>query len=137
MAPITEVGLAALSDDVRIIVSTSAARQASMTFCVPTTLVWVASNGLYSPDSTCLSAAQWKTTSMSSIARSSRSRSRMSPIRKRRSTAPRMPLALVELLRLVAPEDADDRGVGFQEPLDEAGADRSRSPGDEHAAALH
>ena len=40
-----------------------------MTFCVPTTFVWVASNGLYSPDSTCLSAAQWKTMSMPSIAR--------------------------------------------------------------------
>ena len=47
------------------------------------------------------------------------------------------PLTLVELLRLVAPEDAHDRGVGLQEVLDEAGSDRSRSPGDEHAAALH
>ena len=77
--------LAALSDEVRIIVSTPAARQASMTCCVPVTLVNVASNGLYSPDSTCLSAAQWKTTSMPSHARTSRSRSRMSPIRNRTS----------------------------------------------------
>jgi hypothetical protein len=54
----TDVGFAALSDDVRIIVDTPAARHASMTFWVPVTFVWVASKGLYSPDSTCLSAAQ-------------------------------------------------------------------------------
>ena len=132
MAPITDVGLAALSDEVRIIVRTSAARQASMTFWVPTTLVWVASNGLYSPDSTCLSAAQWKTRSMPSIARWSRSRSRMSPIRKRRSRPPGMPLALVELLGLVAAEDAHDARLELQQPLDEAGADRARTAGHEH-----
>ena len=106
----TEVGLAALSDDVRIIVGTPAARQASMTFWVPVTFVWVASNGLYSPDSTCLSAAQWKTTSMPSQARSRRSRSRMSPIRKRTSS-PTVAVALVELLGLVASEDAHDLRV--------------------------
>ena len=105
-----------------------------MTFWVPTTLVWVASNGLYSPDSTCLRAAQWKTRSMPSIARWSRSRSRMSPIRKRRSVRPGVPLALVELLGLVASEDADDTGLELEQAIDEAGADRARTAGDQDAA---
>ena len=131
----TEVGFAALSDEVRIIVPTPAARHASMTFCVPTTFVWVASNGLYSPDSTCLSAAQWKTVSMPSIARTSRSRSRMSPMRKRTSRSVAQPLALVELLRLVAAEDADDLGLGAEELVDQAGADGPGAAGDEDAPA--
>ena len=133
----TEVGLAALSDEVRIIVSTPAARQASMTFWVPTTFVWVASNGLYSPDSTCLSAAQWKTTSMSSVARSRRSRSRMSPTRKRTSRRDREPLALVELLRLVAAEDPDDGRVGSSSLSTRRAPIVPGPAGDEHAAALH
>ena len=45
------------------------------------------------------------------------------------------PLALVELLRLVAAEDPDDRRVALQEPLDEPGADRAGAAGDEDARA--
>ena len=44
---------------------------------------------------------------------------------------PGMPLALVELLRLVAAKDADHARLELQQPLDKSGADGSRSPGDE------
>ncbi len=44
-------------------------------------------------------------------------------------------LALVELLGLVTTEDPHDRGVRLEHAFDETSPDRSRSPGDEHAAA--
>ena len=44
-----------------------------------------------------------------------------------------VPLALVELLGLVAPEDTDDTGVELEQAVDEAGADRARTAGHEHA----
>ena len=44
---------------------------------------------------------------------------------------PGMPLAVVELLRLVAAEDADHARLELQQPLDESRADGSRSPGHE------
>src|SRR5438093_3083631 len=62
---------------------TPASIAALMTFSAPITLVWIASNGLYSQDGICLSAAAWNTTSMPCIARSSRGRSRTSPTKKR------------------------------------------------------
>src|SRR5688572_25230450 len=46
---------------------------------------------------------------------------------------PGVPLALVELLGLVAPEDSHDACLQFEQALDEAGADRARTAGDEHA----
>ena len=84
-----------------------------MTFWVPTMLVWVASNGLYSLDSTCLSAAQWKTTSMPSVARMQAVAVADVADQEADVATRSEPLALVELLRLVATEDADDRGVGL------------------------
>ena len=45
---------------------------------------------------------------------------------------PGMPLALVELLRLVAAEDADDARLELEQPLDEPGADGARTAGHEH-----
>ena len=108
-----------------------------MTFCVPTTFVCVASNGLYSPDSTCLSAAQWKTTSMSSVGAEQ-------PVAiadvadEEPHVAPRPePLALVELLGLVATEDPDDVGVRFEDRVHQPRTDGPGPAGDEHAAALH
>src|SRR3989441_3198604 len=62
---------------------TPASIAALMTFSAPITLVWIASNGLYSQDGICLSAAAWKTTSTPCIARSSRAWSRTSPTKKR------------------------------------------------------
>ena len=47
------------------------------------------------------------------------------------------PLALVELLGLITPEDADDARVRFEQLVHEARADRPGAAGDEHAAALH
>jgi hypothetical protein len=44
-----------------------------------------------------------------------------------------MPLALVELLGLVAPEHPDDARLELEEPLDEARADGPRTAGHEHA----
>src|SRR5262249_26726671 len=56
----------------------------SMTCLAPRTLVWMASNGLYSHAGICFRAAAWNTTSTPCMARTSRSRSRTSP-RKNRS----------------------------------------------------
>ena len=42
--------------------------------------------------------------------------------------------ALVELLRLVAPEDPNDRDIGLEEAPDEVGADRPGTAGDEDLA---
>src|SRR5882724_7177219 len=56
---------------------------ALITFSVPITFVWIASNGLYSQKVICLSAAVWNTTSTPYIACWSRAWSRTSPRKKR------------------------------------------------------
>ena len=50
-------------------------------------------------------------------------------------TPPGMPLALVELLGLVAAEDADHARLEFQQPFDKSRADGSRSAGHEDPLA--
>ncbi len=57
-------------------------------FSAPRTLVWTASNGLYSHAGTCLSAAAWMIRSHPRVAWISRLPSRMSPRKKRRRSSP-------------------------------------------------
>src|SRR3990172_4327974 len=78
------MGLTALSLLSAMTRFTPQSMAASMTFLAPMTFVWIASKGLYSQTGICLSAAACTTTSTSCIARTSRSRSRTSPIKKRR-----------------------------------------------------
>src|SRR5947199_6261852 len=47
------------------------------------------------------------------------------------------PLALVEVLRLVAPEDSDDLGARRDQRVDERRADGAGAAGDEHAAPAY
>ena len=56
-------GFTALSLLAKINFLTLLLRQASTTLWVPSTLVLSTSKGLYSDNSTCFKAAQWKTTS--------------------------------------------------------------------------
>src|SRR2546428_1307814 len=77
---VTGVQTCALPISTRV---TPASIAALMTFSAPITLVWIASNGLYSQEGICLSAAAWNTTSTPCMARSSRAWSRTSPTKKR------------------------------------------------------
>src|SRR5215470_2513900 len=79
------MGLTALSVDSAITRLTPQSMAASITFLPPTTLVWMASNGLYSQAGICLRAAAWTTISTPCMARASRSRSRTSPMKNRRA----------------------------------------------------
>ena len=54
---------------------------------------------------------------------------------KAQIASPGMHLTLIELLRLVATEDANDGGVEVQQSLHEARADGAGTAGDEHPAA--
>src|SRR3989454_4332882 len=83
VAPYRLIGFTALSLLIMTTRLTPASIAALMTFSAPITLVWIASNGLYSQDGICLSAAAWNTTSTPCMARSSRAWSRTSPTKKR------------------------------------------------------
>src|SRR2546425_789030 len=83
VAPYRLIGFTALSVLIMTTRLTPASIAALMTFSAPITLVWIASNGLYSQDGICLSAAAWNTMSTPCIARSSRAWSRTSPTKKR------------------------------------------------------
>ncbi len=63
VAPMTLVGLTALSVLIWTIAETPVARQASATLREPMTLVSTPSTGLASTIGTCFSAAAWKTSS--------------------------------------------------------------------------
>ena len=82
VAPITLVGLTALSVDSCTYCFTPYLSAQSATFSVPPTLFFTASAGLSSISGTCLCAAAWNTTSGRYCANtaSSRFRSRMEPI---------------------------------------------------------
>src|SRR3989449_2877303 len=83
VAPYRLIGFTALSLLIMTTRLTAASIAALMTFSAPITLVWIASNGLYSQDGICLSAAAWNTTSTPCMARWSRAWSRTSPTKKR------------------------------------------------------
>src|SRR3989442_1340198 len=83
VAPYRLIGFTALSLLIMTTRLTAASIAAVMTFSAPMTLVGIASNGLYSQDGICLSAAAWNTTSTPCMARSSRAWSRTSPTKKR------------------------------------------------------
>src|SRR2546422_36730 len=83
VAPYRLIGFTALSELIMTTRVTPASIAALMTFSAPITLVWIASNGLYSQEGICLSAAAWNTTSTPCMARSSRAWSRTSPTKKR------------------------------------------------------
>ena len=83
VAPITLMGLTALSVLIMITFFTFISRAAFRTFCVPRTLVLTASNGLYSQRETCFKAPAWKTMSTCSKALFKRSLSRISPMNVR------------------------------------------------------
>ncbi len=68
VAPMTFVGLTALSVEIITIARTPWARQASATWRVPSTLVRMPSHGLASTIGTCFSAAAWNTSSGRSAA---------------------------------------------------------------------
>src|SRR2546422_10936725 len=76
VAPYRLIGFTALSLLIMTTRLTAASIAALMTFSAPITLVWIASNGLYSQDGICLSAAAWNTTSTPCMARWSRAWSR-------------------------------------------------------------
>jgi hypothetical protein len=80
------MGLTALSVLIPITRLTPSSMAASITFLAPSTLVWMASNGLYSQAGICLRAAAWNTMSTPCMARTRRSRSRTSPRKKRRES---------------------------------------------------
>ena len=61
VAPYRLIGEDALSVESATTFFTPESMQASMTFWLPTTLVWTNSHGLYSAVSTCLRAAAWTT----------------------------------------------------------------------------
>ena len=63
LAPMTEVGLTALSVEIRMNFLTPWASAARTVFSVPNTLLRMASWGLVSIKGTCLWAAAWNTTS--------------------------------------------------------------------------
>ena len=65
VAPYKFIGELALSVDKEINCSTLLSIQLSTTFCVPKTLVFIVSKGLYSLDGTCLKAAACMTMSTS------------------------------------------------------------------------
>ena len=89
VAPITFVGLTALSVEIITIARTPAARHASATWRVPSTFVSTPSHGLASTIGTCFKAAAWNTSSgrSAAITSSTRRRSRTSPTSAARGRA--------------------------------------------------
>ena len=63
VAPITLVGLTALSVEIKTTDSNLYLRQHSATFLVPNILFFIASSGLFSISGTCLCAAAWNSIS--------------------------------------------------------------------------
>ena len=88
-APMTLVGLTALSVEISTIASAPAARAASATWRVPAALVSSPSSGLASTIGTCFSAAAWNTSSGRNSSNSARMRARRGYRRSRRGAARR------------------------------------------------